>query len=145
VIALEVAYDIDQKGNLVYAKCTQVDSSERTEQQRQNQPTTAPRYRFDGKDGIVLFPTPKKSVTSGMYLHYNFIKIDIPITTNDTELDVPRYFLDCIDLYMDFRQAQVRKMENAQYYYQQFVKNFQDTIGDINSRDSRPVQQTMNR
>ncbi|MDR0651097.1 MAG: hypothetical protein LBG59_07045 [Candidatus Peribacteria bacterium] len=90
----------------------------------------------------MIYPTPKKTVAAGLYLHYNYVQPDFTLNSDESSMNIPRYFLDVIDYYMDFRLAETRKIEEAQYYYQKFVKHFQEAIGNINNRDSRPVVET---
>lgn len=107
-----------------------------------------PRYVFVPKkvsgaykNYIKIFPTPTENIENGFTLTYNFVQQPIAnANTDETSLNLPRYFFDAIEDYMTFRLYQVENPELAQWYYQQFQNTLHDNIYGLN-KDKRPVEE----
>ncbi len=99
-----------------------------------------PRYVFVDKDTIKIFPTPTENVSSWLSLNYNFIDKPVTATTDEENLNLPRYFFDAIEDYMTFRLYQAENPEMAQWYYQQFDNTLKDNIYGLN-KDKRPIEE----
>ena len=105
-----------------------------------------PRYTFIDKNHIKIFPTPTKDVDNGITIAYNFMQKPISyddIYDNDIEesdLCLPRYFMDAIEDFMTYKLYQVENPEQAQWYYQLFQNTINDNIYGMN-KDKRPVEE----
>lgn len=99
-----------------------------------------PRYMFTGKNSIKIFPTPTEDITNWLSLNYNFIEQPVSLSTNESTLNLPRYFFDAIEDYMTFRLYQAENPEMAQWYYQQFEQTLNDNIYGLN-KDKRPIEE----
>lgn len=99
-----------------------------------------PRYMFTGKNSIKIFPTPTEDITNWLSLNYNFIEQPVGLNTDESSLNLPRYFFDAIEDYMTFRLYQAENPEMAQWYYQQFQQTLNDNIYGLN-KDKRPVEE----
>lgn len=108
-----------------------------------------PRYVFvptvnsNGKysSSIKIFPTPLEDVPRGLTLTFNFVQQPITdIETDESTLNLPRYFFDAIEDYLTFRLYQAENPEMAQWYYQQFQQTLNDNIYGLN-KDKRPVEE----
>lgn len=102
-----------------------------------------PRYTFVDKDTIKIYPTPTENVDNWIFLNYNYIENveSITASTNESNLNLPRYFFDAIEDYMTFRLYQAENPELAQHYYQQFDATLHDNIYGLN-KDKRPVEES---
>lgn len=107
-----------------------------------------PRYTFVSKTNIKIFPTPRKDISNWISLTYNFIQK--PLTVEDvydndieeSDLCLPRYFLDAIDDYMTYRLYLTENPEQAQWHYQIFKETLTNNIYGLN-KDKRPVEEWM--
>lgn len=106
-----------------------------------------PRYSFvsvyeDGKTQthIKLYPTPKKSITGGISLTFNYVTEPVSLNTNEDKIGLPRYFLDAVEDYLSYRLMQAENPELAGQYYQNFITTLHDNIYGMN-RDKRPVEE----
>lgn len=101
-----------------------------------------PRYVFVDKDTIKIYPTPTENITNWIALNYNYIdSIEaVGLGTNESTLNLPRYFFDAIEDYMTFRLYQAENPEMAQWYYQQFDNTLKDNIYGLN-KDKRPIEE----
>ena len=109
--------------------------------------TRHPRYSFvsvyeDGKTQthIKLYPTPKKSITGGISLTFNYVTEPVALNTNEDKIGLPRYFLDAVEDYLSYRLMQAENPELAGQYYQNFITTLHDNIYGMN-RDKRPVEE----
>jgi hypothetical protein len=64
----------------------------------------------------------------------------VGLGTNESTLNLPRYFFDAIEDYLTFRLYQAENPEMAQWYYQQFEKTMMDNIYGMN-KDKRPIEE----
>lgn len=99
-----------------------------------------PRYMFTGKNSIKIFPTPTEDVENWLSLNYNFIEQPVALNTDESTLNLPRYFFDAIEDYMTFRLYQAENPEMSQRYYQQFENTLHDNIYGLN-KDKRPIEE----
>lgn len=99
-----------------------------------------PRYMFTGKNSIKIFPTPTEDVENWLSLNYNFIEQPVSLSTDESTLNLPRYFFDAIEDYLTFRLYQAENPEMAQRYYQQFEQTLNDNIYGLN-KDKRPIEE----
>jgi hypothetical protein len=58
----------------------------------------------------------------------------------ESDLCLPRYFIDAIEDFMTYKLYQVENPEQAQWYYQLFEKTINDNIYGMN-KDKRPVEE----
>lgn len=100
-----------------------------------------PRYMFTGKNSIKIFPTPTEDIENWLSLNYNFIEQPVSLNTNESTLNLPRYFFDAIEDYLTFRLYQAENPEMAQWYYQQFENTLHDNIYGLN-KDKRPIEES---
>jgi len=99
-----------------------------------------PRYTFINKTQIKIFPTPKKNVTAGLHLTFNYIQRVVELSTNEASLCLPRYFLDVVDDYLSYRLIEAENPELAGMYYQTFITTLHNNIYWLN-RDQRVVEE----
>ncbi len=99
-----------------------------------------PRYVFVNKWKIKIFPTPTEDIENGLTLTYNFIEQPVSASTDEWDLNLPRYFFDAIEDYLTFRLYQAENPEMAQWYYQQFENTLHDNIYGLN-KDKRPIEE----
>lgn len=99
-----------------------------------------PRYVFTSKNTIKIYPTPTEDIENWISLNYNYIEQPVTAGTNESSLNLPRYFFDAIEDYMTFRLYQAENPEMAQWYYQQFQQTLNDNIYGLN-KDKRPVEE----
>lgn len=99
-----------------------------------------PRYTFISKDTIRIYPAPTEDIENWISLNYNYIDQPVTAKTNESSLNLPRYFFDAIEDYMTFRLYQAENPEMAQWYYQQFQSTLNDNIYGLN-KDKRPVEE----
>lgn len=99
-----------------------------------------PRYSFINKSEFKIFPTPTEDITAGINLQYNFFTQDVTLSTDEDSLWVPRYFLDVINRYLDYKLYEAENPELSDKYYQLFIQTLYDNIHGLN-RDKRPVEE----
>ena len=165
IIQLRVAYNVDKNWNPIYRVCKPINLGDYNVAPTNNiydwnkliaqwwrqkgSPMVwdrisrrNPKYVFVDKDTIKIFPTPIQNVDNGIFLNYNYIeKVDwIEMSTNVSNLNLPRYFFDAIEDYITFRLYQAENPEQAQWYYQQFDSTLRDNLYWLN-KDKRPVDE----
>lgn len=163
IIQLRVAYHNNKYGNPLYRVCKPINLSDYNirpannvyvdwdlKQQWGHQKGSPyvwgriselrPRYVFTSKNTIKIFPTPVEWIENWISLNYNYIDQPVTATTNESTLNLPRYFFDAIEDYMTFRLYQAENPEMAQWYYQQFQNTLNDNIYGLN-KDKRPVEE----
>lgn len=163
IIQLRVAYHTNKYGNPIYRVCKPINLSDynirptnntyenwELKQQWWRQVGSPivwggisqlnPRYVFTAKNKIKIFPTPTEWIENGISLNYNFIEQPVSLTTDESTLNLPRYFFDAIEDYITFRLYQAENPEMAQRYYQQFQQTLNDNIYGLN-KDKRPVEE----
>ena len=169
IIQLRVAYDVDKLGQPIYRVCRPLEFWDYNIKPLKNKwegdelksrwgmqhwepfiwgriSEQFPRYTFIDKNHIKIFPTPTKNVDNGITIAYNFMQKPISyedIYDNDIEesdLCLPRYFMDAIEDFMTYKLYQVENPEQAQWYYQLFQNTINDNIYGMN-KDKRPVEE----
>lgn len=153
IIQLRVAFDTDKNGTPIYRICTPINIGDYN-----TLPKTAehpwyqigapvlkhpisklyPRYVFVNKNTIKIFPTPDKTVTWWFQMVYNFMPKEIATdgTTDESTLNLPRYFFDAIEDYMSYCLVRSENPELAWEYLAAFDKTVHDNIYWLN-RDQR--------
>jgi len=151
IIQLRIAYDTDKNGTPIYKICTPINIWDYN-----TLPKTAenpgyqigapllkhpismeyPRYVFVNKDTIKVFPTPKKNVTWGFQMVYNFMPKEVSKNTDESTLNLPRYFFDAIEEYMTYCLVKNETPEMADRALMDFEKTVHDNIYWLN-RDQR--------
>lgn len=101
---------------------------------------TNPRFTFVDKNHIRIYPTPDQNVEYWLALSYNYIEQPVTDQTEESSLNLPRYFFDAIEDYMTFRLYQAENPEMAQWYYKQFENTLHDNIYWLN-KDKRPIDE----
>lgn len=99
-----------------------------------------PRYSFVWSDKFRLYPTPTESIPNGIILDFNFFNDDVWANTNESALDLPRYFLDVIENYLSYKLILNENPELAWIFYQEFENTLHDNIYWMN-RDQRPIEE----
>ena len=151
IAQLRVAYKTDKNGYPVYRVCEPINIADYNIHPKTGKSVGQPfiwsriskfhpRYMFTGKNEIRIFPTPTENVTAGINLTFNYMTRDITLTTDETNLGVPNYFLDAIEDYLSYRLIQAENPELAQMYLQNFNQTLHDNIYGLN-RDQRPVEE----
>ena len=165
IIQLRVAYKNDKHWNPVYRVCKPINLSDYNIRPTSNTYDNGelvsqggrqswepyvwnrismrnPRYTFVSKGKIKIYPTPVEWITNWIALTYNFIEDinGIAANTDESTLNLPRYFLDVIDDYLSFRLYQAENPELAQTYYQQFITTLHDNIYGLN-KDKRAIEE----
>lgn len=146
ITQLRVAWD----DNLRYRVCTQIDNASYNITPngiQKGKPYITrrisfmnPRFSFFGYNKIKIFPTPKKDVTNGISLTFNYFLKDVSLNTNEEQLNLPRYFLDVINKYLSYKFIKAENIELANSYYQEFQTTLHDNIYWFN-RDQSPVEE----
>lgn len=141
VIQLEVAYKINPKTNLpIYHVCPQVLTQEFPDKKWEKQWKNKPRFEFWNKDQIVIFPTPEIWVTDGIKIRYNYWEEEIDENTKESDVNLPFYLVDTLDMYLDFRlKRHETDRANAQIEYDMRGREIENALGILNNKDSRPV------
>lgn len=163
IIQLRVAYHTDKNWNPIYRVCKPINLSDYNIRPTNNvyednelkqqwwQQIWAPaiwgkiselhpRYMFTSKNTIKIYPTPTEDVENWLSLNYNFIEQPVALNTDESLLNLPRYFFDAIEDYLTFRLYQAENPEMAQRYYQQFEQTLNDNIYGLN-KDKRPIEE----
>jgi len=152
ITQLTVALCKDKNWNPVYRKCMPISLTDYNIKESWYQKGSPiiwrriskrnPRYSFINKSEFKIFPTPTENITAGINLQYNFYTQDVSLNTNEDTLWVPRYFLDVINRYLDFKLYEAENPELSDKYYQLFKETLYDNIHGLN-RDKRPVEEEM--
>ena len=171
IIQLRVAYDIDKNWNPIYRICYPIDFGDYNFSPLKNTPQTwtlkarggtvkqwpnvwwkvsdlYPRYTFISKNKIKIFPTPIKDISNWLTLAYNYMQK--PLTyeqiydddIEESDLCLPRYFIDAVEDYMTYKLYLTENPELAQFHLQQFEKALDDNIYWAN-KDKRAVIEWM--
>lgn len=163
IIQLRVAYKTDKNGKPIYRVCKPIDFGDYNINPTWNIPPTwdvriqwwqqvgwpviwnrismrNPRYIFLNKNTIKIFPTPIEDVTWWLNLMYNFIEKDVELSTDETSLNLPRYFFDVIDDYLTYQLYLKENPDLAEIYLQTFQTTLHDNIYWIN-RDQRETEE----
>lgn len=122
-------YNIDSKGKqhwkpIIWSKIT----------------CRSPKYVMAWANKYKIFPVPTETINNWIVLDFNYFLPKVSENTNESTLDLPRYFLDVIDDYLSFRLFQAENPELAGSYYQQFKETLHNNIYGLN-RDQRPVEE----
>lgn len=99
-----------------------------------------PRYEFISKNKVKIYPTPDKDIENWFNLRFNFFDKEVSLNTDESSLNVPRYFLDVIEDYLSYRLFLAENPELAPVYYENFMNALHDNIYWLN-RDQRPVEE----
>lgn len=152
ITQMTVAMVKDKNWNPVYRKCMPIsltDYNIKSNWYQKQEPILwrriskrYPRYSFITKSKFKVFPTPTENISAWINLTYNFYTEDVSLGTNEDTLWVPRYFLDVINRYLDFKLYEAENPELADRYYQLFKETLTDNIYGLN-RDKRPVEEEL--
>lgn len=96
----------------------------------------SPRYCFVDKSKIRIFPTPTENVNSGLRMIYNYIPKEVSKTTDESTLNLPRYFFDAIEDYLTYCLIEHENPDLAAPYLQNFYDTLHRNIYGMN-RDQR--------
>lgn len=163
IIQLRVAYKRNKQRNPIYKVCLPINFGDYNIQPLKNYPTEGdvkiqgwqqtgwpviwkrismqdPRYVFIDKNHIKIFPTPIEDVPMGLSLAYNFIEKPVTETTEENNLNLPRYFFDVIDDYLTYQLYLKENPELADVYLQTFQTTLHDNIYWLN-RDQRKLEE----
>lgn len=150
ITQLTVALNTDKNGNPIYRKCLPIsltDYNIKSNWYQKWEPIIwrriskrNPRYSFINKSEFKIFPTPTENITAGINLQYNFYTQDLGLYDDESNLWVPRYFLDVINRYLDYKLYEAENPELSDKYYQLFKETLYDNIHGLN-RDKRPVEE----
>ena len=150
ITQLTVALYTDKNGNPVYRKCLPINLAEyniRSNGYQKGEPIIwkrisrlHPRYSFINKSEFRIFPKPTEDITAWINLQYNFYTEDVSLNDNEDKLWVPRYFLDVINRYLDYKLYEAENPELSDKYYQLFQNTLHDNLYGLN-RDKRPVEE----
>lgn len=151
IVQLRVAYRKDKNGNPIYRVCRALSLTDYNITKDWYQKWAPrvwgrisklnPRYSFVGSDKFRIYPTPDETITQWISLDFNYFLPKITnAQTDESELDLPWYFLDAIDDYMTYRLYQVENPELAAMHLQNFQNTLNDNIYGLN-RDKRPVEE----
>jgi hypothetical protein len=99
---LEVAFTTLEDGTPDRKVCTQFSPEDTTEQELKFDYFN-PKFRFDGKNAIIIYPIPTKTISNGIYLDYNTWERDVELAQDESTIGIPWYLLDVLDLYLDYR------------------------------------------
>lgn len=163
IIQLRVAYKSDKRWNPIYKVCIPINFGDYNIQPLRNYPTEwdvqvqwwqqvgwphiwrrismeYPRYVFVNKNKIKIFPTPIEDVGMGLSLAYNFMEKPVTLTTDEADLNLPRYFFDVIEDYLTYQLYLKENPELAEVYFQTFQTTLHDNIYWLN-RDQRQTEE----
>jgi hypothetical protein len=71
---------------------------------------------------------------------YNFIEKEVELNTDESSLNLPRYFFDVIDDYLTYQLYLKENPDLAEIYLQTFQTTLHDNIYGIN-RDQRETEE----
>lgn len=150
ITQLTVALYTDKNGNPVFNKCQPISMTDYNIKSNWYQKGSPiiwrriskrnPRYSFINKSEFKIFPTPTENITAGINLQYNFYTQDLSLSDDESKLWVPRYFLDVINRYLDYKLYEAENPELSDKYYQLFLTTLYDNIHWLN-RDKRPTEE----
>lgn len=155
IINLQVAYKTDKNGIPVYRKCEALDIGDyNTLPAWTSHPwyqvwspiikkpisKLYPRYCFVSKDKIKIFPTPTENISGGMRMIYNFMPKEVALNTQESDLNLPRYFFDAIEDYMTYCLIEVEHPDLAAPYLAAFNETIHRNIYWLN-RDQREIEE----
>lgn len=152
IVQLRLAYDVDKEWNPKYRVCTPIsltDYNTNPKWRQLGQPIIwrriskrNPRYSFITKWKLKIFPKPLENITNGICLTFNYFTDPVTLSTDESNLWVPRYFLDVIDDYLTYRLYRAENPELAAEHYEIFIKTLNDNIYGLN-RDKRPIEEEL--
>jgi hypothetical protein len=132
---LEISYSADSSNKLAFFEAEEVDSGSLTQEELELTPETKPRYFFDGKESIIIFPKPKKTLTSAIYIHYNYFDVELTVDDDESKMNIPFYFIKLMYLYLDFCWKRYRtSLAEAQMEYAIREKKLWETVGLLNQK-----------
>lgn len=103
------------------------------------QPKSSPRYMFEWRYNIKIYPTPTVNVTSWMKIRYARTDADVTLATSESALSLPRQYIPSILEYMTFQLAKTNKDWDVQYYELEWEKAREEVLTFIGNRYAQPV------
>lgn len=100
----------------------------------------SPKYCFVNKNTIKIFPTPTENVTAGLRMIYNYMPKEVSKTTDESTLNLPRYFFDAIEDYMTYCLIETEHPDLAAPYLAAFNETIHRNIYWLN-RDQREIEE----
>lgn len=103
--------------------------------------TRRPYFKFEWKDQITLYPTPKHDVEWWLRIRYASNTPDVLATDDETDLTIPRQYIHIILMWMSWDNARaVNDVKNVMMYKQDYYQAMNEMLAEMADRYIQPTQ-----
>lgn len=100
-----------------------------------------PKFKFEWKNTIRLFPCPQQDVTDGLHIMYAANTPDVLATDTEDDLTIPRQYIHVILMWMSWDNARaVNDVKNVMMYKQDYYQAMNEMMAELSDRYIQPTQ-----
>ena len=134
----------DYNGNWKFIKADELpdwDLKQPLEWYSDHASTRRPYFKFEWKDQITLYPTPKHDVEWWLRIRYASNTPDVVATDDETNLTIPRQYIHIILMWMSWDNARaVNDVKNVMMYKQDYYQAMNEMMAELSDRYIQPTQ-----
>lgn len=102
--------------------------------------TWRPYFKFEWKNKITLYPTPKEDVTWWLRIRYAANTPDVVATDTEEDLTIPRQYIHVILMWMSWDNAKaVNDVKNVMMYKQDYYQAMNEMMAELSDRYIQPT------
>lgn len=138
---LELSIDYNDNGRYVKAdELPDWDLEYPLEWYEQHQSKWRPKFKFEWKSNIRLYPVPDKAVTWWIRIRYASNTPDVAATDTEDNLTIPREYIYIIGMWMSWDNAKAVKDKDVLMYKQDYYQAMNEMLAELSDRYIQPTQ-----
>lgn len=101
-----------------------------------------PMFKFKWKNKLTIFPTPTENITDWLKLRYAKTDWDVELDVDETELSIPRQYIQVILEWMSYQLAKSTKDNNLLICKSDYSEAKKEMLWQLSDRYIQPSQYT---